>query len=151
MGNLLGAPSPASRRSIVTAQPPHTLIWTIVDAVNLASAAPDGVVAFAIDSPRPGARTPGAGLEIDGWVIGRGAPVVGVRATAGDRPETTRPLDVRRPDVAADYPDSPAAGTSGFSFWISLPSVRTKWSFAIEAVFADRSAMPGWPRCADTS
>ena len=27
------------------------------------------------------------------------------------------PLDVRRPDVAADYPDIPDAGTSGFAVW----------------------------------
>jgi hypothetical protein len=140
VGHLLGAPSPSPRHRVVTMPSPTSLCWTSIDSVTPSSSLPARIAAFAFDTPRSGERTPGAGLEVNGWVIGGASPPVGVRATGGHGPGITHPLSVRRPDVAADYPESPFAGTSGFSFWVPLATVPSSWSFAIEAICADGSA-----------
>lgn len=88
-----------------------------------AQAAPahPAILAGSLDAPRPGAISPGRGVEISGWALSTPQysldavfPVVeGVRGAL-------HPLNVPRPDVAADY-SSTASVNCGFSFWCSLP------------------------------
>ncbi len=117
----------------------HTLA---VHSVNGYPGTDGSVAAFAIDAPRAGDRLPGLGLEVNGWVIGRHEGIVGVRTVAAGAPSHLHPLDVRRPDVAADYPDHPAAGNSGFSFWAPVDTDAGSWTFQIEAVFAGGRSIP---------
>ena len=111
--------------------------WTEVDALEFDSPDPAAVAAFAIDQPRPGDRSPGAGLEINGWVIGRDAPIRGIRTSSSGQQHKEHPLGVRRPDVAADYPDHPHAGFSGFSGWVSIDPRRYVWQINVDAVLSD--------------
>ena len=111
--------------------------WTEVDALEFDSPDPAAVAAFAIDQPRSGDRSPGAGLEINGWVIGRDAPIRGIRTSSSGQQRKDHPLGVRRPDVAADYPDHPHAGFSGFSGWVSIDPRRYVWQINVDAVLSD--------------
>ena len=119
--------------------PPFDLTEVEVSGVQLASRPPTGIAAFAIDSPRVGDRSFGAGVEINGWVIGQDAPVRHVRPiTIGGR-DARYPVDVRRPDVAAAYPAFGHAGVSGFRAWAPIDPAAADWRIAIEALLADGS------------
>lgn len=78
-------------------------------------------LAGALDSPLPGAVSPGRGVEINGWVLpSAGHHIVGVFAVVEGIRGQPQPLLVPRPDVARDYP-SATAKAAGFSFWCALP------------------------------
>jgi hypothetical protein len=141
MGHLLGAPP---RPSSLCANPVSTAgsrrgcaTWIEVDSLEFDPPAPGTIVAFAIDQPKPADRTPGPGLEVNGWVLGRDGPVRGLRTSSSGQHIVVHPLGVRRPDVAADYPDQPHSGSSGFSAWVSIDPRRRVWHIDIEAVLAD--------------
>jgi hypothetical protein len=78
----------------------------------------------------------GAGFEISGWVIGRHAPVSGVRVIVDDIPADFQSLDVRRPDVASDYAGFPRAESSGFSVWAPI-APRQQSVLTLEAQLAN--------------
>lgn len=137
---MLGAPPrPAgSRANPVSVGSAHECAtWVEVDSLELHSPDPAAVTAFAIDQPRPKDRARGLGLEVNGWVIGRDGPAEGVRTSRSGQKSVLYPLDVRRPDVAADYPDHPHAATSGFSTWASIDPSERDWEIAVEAVLAN--------------
>ncbi|MGH2614588.1 MAG: hypothetical protein ACRDJC_05075, partial [Thermomicrobiales bacterium] len=117
--------------------PPFVVRVAEVGALRLPDQPPSGVAVFAIDSPRAGDRSDGAGIEINGWVIGQDAPVQGVRTVNRGRAGALYPLDVARPDVAADYPAFIHAGASGFSAWAPIDDGSYEWQAAVEAVLAN--------------
>ena len=140
MGHLLGAsPPPTGSRAdpVSSGSLLGRATWTEVDSLALHPPDPADITAFAIDQPRPGDRSRGLGLEVNGWIIGRDGPVRGVRVFSSAQPSALFPLDVRRPDVAADYPDDPHAGTSGFSTWASIDPIERDWQIAVEAVLSN--------------
>ncbi len=97
MGHLLGAPprrtgsraNPVSAGSPLDCMPPGSE----VDSLDLHSPDPAAVTAFAIDQPRPGDRSRGLGLEVNGWIIGRDEPLQGVRISSLG--SSKRPLSAR--------------------------------------------------------
>jgi hypothetical protein len=138
MGYLLGA-SPAHpdahADSVTAAPPPVESIWVETRSLDV-ERQPRGIAAFAIDSPRAGERSPGAGLEIAGWVIGREARAVGIRAAGSAGLDRVFVIDVPRPDVGADYPAFAEGARSGFLFWAPLPG-EGAWQIALNAILAD--------------
>jgi hypothetical protein len=140
MGHLLGAPPrPTGSRSnpVSTGSARGCATWIEVDSLDLRSPDPAAVTAFAIDQPRSGDRSRGLGLEVNGWIIGRDVPIRGVRTSSSRHQCALGPLDVRRPDVAADYPSHPHAGSSGFSTWASIDPSDRDWLITVEAVLAN--------------
>lgn len=140
MGHLLGTPPPVAgaHTARVSIDESHSLAsWVDVDSLDLHQHHEGTVVAFAIDQPRGGERYRGTGFEINGWVIGGEVPVVGVRATGEGQISRLYQLGVRRPDVAADYPALPHAGSSGFSGWMPINPNHGDWRIALEAVMAN--------------
>jgi hypothetical protein len=111
--------------------------WIEVESLELDSPDPAAVTALAIDQPRSGDHSPGAGLEVNGWVIGRDAPVRGIRTTSSEQQSTVHPLGVQRRDVAAHYPDPQHAGLSGFSVWVPIKPRGGAWQIDVDCVLAD--------------
>lgn len=111
--------------------------WVEISSLQIQDAPPTAIAAFAIDSPREGDRVLGAGLEINGWAIGRTVPVQSVRTTTNCRRNAHSALDVRRPDVAADYPAFAHASASGFTAWAPIDPAEGKWRVSVEAVLAN--------------
>src|SRR5215216_6698007 len=140
MGHLLGAAPRSSSfcaNPVSAGSPRGCATWIEVDSLEFNAPHPAVVTAFAIDQPRPDDRGPGTGLEINGWVIGRDAPVRGIRTSSSGQQAIIHPLGVRRPDVAADYPDYPHAGFSGFSAWVSIDPRGRAWHIDVDSVLAD--------------
>src|SRR5215207_4014201 len=140
MGHLLGAPPcPSSfcANSVSAGSPRGCASWIEVDSLEFDSPDPASVIAFAIDQPRPGDRSPGFGLEVNGWIIGRDAPVQGIRTFSSGQDSIIHRLSVRRPDVAKDYPDHPHAGISGFSAWVSIDPRAPVWHIDVDGVLVD--------------
>ena len=143
MGHLLGAPSRAASPRVHRVNAEALLgntAWVEVDSIELHRPDPERVVAFAIDQPRAGDRLRGSGLEVNGWAIGHHVPVHAVRTLDAGRQGALHSLDVRRPDVAADYPDHPHAG-SGFSAWVSIEPTERDWQITIEAILTNGNAV----------
>lgn len=141
MGHLLGTSPARPCPTDVSASQPGSRYWTYVDGLEPHSPGP-GISAFAIDTPRAGDRLPGDGLEINGWVIARTAPVRGIRTAGADTAGAIFPLNRQRPDVAADYADVPHAAASGFSFWTPIYAQPSYWHLEVEAVLDDGSSRP---------
>ncbi len=137
MGHLLGAAPPAASAtaSHLSSAPVPEPVATWVEATGIArhESALRRIAAFAIDTPRVGERTPGSGVEINGWVIGRTAPVRGVRVTSDDFTSRLESLANNRPDVAAVFPGVPWAMRSGFTIWAPVSGSATNASFDVEA------------------
>jgi hypothetical protein len=135
VGNLLGT-SPSitgARIERVSVDESLGMAYRVdVDSIVLHHPDPESVVAFAIDQPRVGETLHGAGFEINGWVIGSDAPLHTVRATMHNQYTRQNPLGVRRPDVAAAYPDHPSAGSSGFSGWAPVDPNQGAWQLMLE-------------------
>jgi hypothetical protein len=131
MGHLLGA-APTGPHANVTSIPPFVVTEVEIDSIQ-SEQPPPGIAAFAIDSPRDGARSAGEGVEVNGWVVGESAPVQGVRTVCGERASHLYPLDILRPDVAADYPAFRHAAVSGFSAWAPL-AASSNGKCALEAI-----------------
>jgi hypothetical protein len=139
VGHLLGTPPPPAADGVVSGDAPQT--WVTVGAVELARPAPARLVGFALDTPRAGDRARGAGLEINGWAIGRDEPAQAIRVSRDGNPNQPFPLDVLRPDVARDYPDYPHAAASGFSIWAPLDPGESASDLTVDAVLADGTAV----------
>jgi sulfotransferase family protein len=90
------------------------------------------LVGASIDAPTGGAYD-GAFLHIEGWVIGRAAPVVAIRARDGDRILRRTPVDRPRPDVTsiAAYSDGTAPG---FLLMLRATELPRTFQVSVEAV-----------------
>jgi hypothetical protein len=106
------ATSPATRRAT-----------RVVSAVP--APAHPALLAGALDTPLPGAITPGRGVELNGWIIpAAGNQIDGVFTVVEGVRGELQPLHVLRPDVARDYPSAPSHHV-GFSFWCALGELET--------------------------
>jgi hypothetical protein len=140
MGHLLGAPPrrTGSHANHVSAGSRYDCTtWMEVDSLDLHSPDPAAVTAFAIDQPRPGDRSRGLGLEVNGWIIGRDEPLQGVRISSPGHQSALYPLGVRRPDVAADYPGHQDACSSGFSAWAPIDPGEHIWRIDVDGILAN--------------
>jgi hypothetical protein len=140
MGHLLGAASPGPSTGVMS-NPPVVVTQVEVNTLRLPDRLPPGIASFAIDSPRAHDRFVGAGIEINGWVIGLDAPVQGVRTVNGEQASRVYPLDVPRPDVADAYPVFGHASASGFTAWVSLAARGSAFEIDVEAVLATGDAV----------
>jgi hypothetical protein len=141
---MLGAPprpANSSGNSVSVSSARDYATWVEVESLELDPPDPAAVTAFAIDQPRPGDRSRGLGLEVNGWVIGRDGPLQGIRVTNPGHQRALYPLDVRRPDVAADYREDPHAVSSGFSAWAPIDPGEHAWRIDVEGVVGSEGAV----------
>jgi hypothetical protein len=103
-----------------------------------------------VDRPRNGTESSTYAIEIAGWVVGRGVPVVGVDITHDGHFVSRIPFESRsRPDVAAKFPHAPNAELSGFFTMFNTLCLPPTFSFALRAVLQDDArvniaAFQGW-------
>lgn len=99
------------------------------------------ILAGALDSPLPGDRSPGRGVEINGWVLPTdGHHIIGVLAVVAGVRGQPQPLHVPRPDVAKDYPSATVA-PAGFSFWCAIRDSSAE-RIQLVSLFADGDMIP---------
>ena len=96
--------------------------------------------AGALDAPTTGTNVDRDIFQVDGWILGRDQPVIAV-TVADEVGEIHRfPVGVARADIAAAYPDAPAAGGSGFQDLVSTVGLPAEFTLTLRGVLADGSA-----------
>jgi hypothetical protein len=98
-----------------------------------AKSATDGVDSFSLERPAPGTGLAQA-VEVQGWVLGRSEPVSAIELVHDDIVLLRAPVSLERPDVAANHPHAPAAGSSGFYVPVSTLNFPRDFEFAVCAV-----------------
>lgn len=110
-----------------------------IAAAEIAGNGTDLVRACAVDRPATGDHADVYQFAIEGWVVGREAPVVAVECVAAGNVLRRINLDVPRPDVGEVFPMLPWAGASGFRSWLGVVGLPPEFAVALEACFADGS------------
>jgi glycosyltransferase involved in cell wall biosynthesis len=91
-----------------------------------------------IDRPLPGAVTDAHTVEIGGWAIGNGTPVVAIELATEGRAFRRVPLGRERPDLLEAFPDSPGAGAAGFGIDVSLVGGPPEQTIEVRAILKDQ-------------
>ncbi len=95
---------------------------------------------FSIDAPDSRNQVRADELELNGWIVGRTCPAVAVELIGAAGTLKRVPVQIQRPDIAAEHPQVPWAETSGFRTTIS----------ALEMAQATRVELrdpTGWQQC----
>jgi hypothetical protein len=96
-----------------------------------------GLLGAHIDHPAPGTPLDSYAFELRGWAIGAEDPVEAIEVSLGARRTTlSATLGEPRPDVAAEYPDSANAASSGFRTAIGLLENRARFGLEVHARLA---------------
>jgi len=91
-----------------------------------------------IDRPLAGATTDAHTVEIGGWAIGNGTPVVAIELATEAGAFRRLPLGRERPDLGEAFPDSPGAARSGFGIDISLVGGPPEQTIEVRAILKDQ-------------
>ena len=97
---------------------------------------------FGIASPRSQTEVTGGAIIINGWVIGKKAPVAKVRITYQDSILEETAARLPRPGIGKKYPKLKEAGKSGFMTSISLAGMPSEAKLQIQGIFEDDSEVP---------
>jgi len=91
-----------------------------------------------IELPKPGHQIDGHTFAIAGWVLGRSDPAVAVEMLHEGSVVRQIPITIRRPDVAATYPQVTGAEQSGFQASVRVPA-SAGLELLVQAVLQDES------------
>lgn len=91
-----------------------------------------------IDRPLPGSITDAHTVEIGGWAIGDGTPVVAIELATEGRAFRRLPIGRERPDLGQAFPDSPGAAGSGFGIDVSLVGGPAEQTIEVRAILKDQ-------------
>ena len=103
--------------------------------LQIASPDPDVVRFFSIDGPQVGREANPDRFLLDGWVLGEGRRAVAIEVRYGSEILTRLPVELPRPDVAADHPD--ATDLCGFKGMVSLAGLITDFELDLIVIFDD--------------
>src|SRR3954469_9765423 len=95
------------------------VVIEIVD-VAMAEGAVEHLQGCSIDTPTAGQEIDGRTVDIYGWALGRDVPVVAVEVVHAGAVVRRVPMNHRRPDVAAAFPDVPNAEWGGFQLSLKV-------------------------------
>jgi hypothetical protein len=83
-------------------------------------------------------------LEVQGWALGDRVRVEAVVVTSARGEHLRLPVDGARPDIAETFPDSPAAGESGFRGILNGLDLGRDFELPIVLELADGRRVPAW-------
>jgi Sulfotransferase family len=90
-----------------------------------------------IDFPVPESRMGSQAFDIVGWVLGRRLPAIAVEIVSESTVLRRVPVDIRRPDIAAAFPEVPGAELSGFQNTLDVSEIGPAFDLFVQAVFED--------------
>src|SRR3989442_349379 len=87
--------------------------------------------------PTPGAQSEIYAFDIAGWVVGRSARVTHVAVVQDERTLFEVPVDIRRPDIGAAFPDVKGAHRSGFTASVGALSLQSDFELVLRPRLQD--------------
>jgi glycosyltransferase involved in cell wall biosynthesis len=108
-----------------------------IDDVSLAPN-PQGLFGCHIDLPRSGAVTDAHAVEISGWALGAGSPVVAVELASAGQAFRRVPLGGFRADLEQAFPEHSKAGGAGFKATVSLVGTGPEVAIEVRAILKDQ-------------
>jgi len=96
---------------------------------------------FGILSPASETTITTGAIFVRGWVLGKKAQAKQIGVKYQDESLLLAPVKLRRPVVAQQYPDIPAASNSGFEFTLSVAGITTEIELNIEALLEDETVI----------
>lgn len=107
-------------------------------AVEPASVDPELLAGFALDAPTPGWSAEIHAFPTAGWVVGTPVPASAVELVFREQVIRVAAVGGNRPDVAAVYPDVPAADRSGFTSWVGTLGLSPEFELRVRVLLEDQ-------------
>jgi hypothetical protein len=92
---------------------------------------------YHIDLPVTGSQTEGYTFDILGWVLGRYVPTIAVEIVCEGDVLRRVPIDVRRPDIGAAFPEVAGAEHSGFQITLNKSELAPDFELIVQTVLGD--------------
>lgn len=115
-------------------QPPVEIL-----SISSVDPVPGVLVGFALDSPKLGESSEHYSFTVEGWVVAREKPILGVEIWYGDRPIRRVPLNVPRPDVAEYYGTKLPDASCGFWSMIGVVGFPPEFDLVVRVIFDEKS------------
>ena len=114
----------------------------VVELVDRFPLADDQLRGFELDVPAEGQVSSSLTLPIDGWILGKSSRAEAVEVLQEGRPVLRLPVRTRRDDLTVAFPDTPDAGTSGFSGAVGALRLRTGFELLLRGVLDNGVTVP---------
>ena len=96
---------------------------------------------FGILSPTLDTTIDTGAIFVRGWVLGKKSQAKTIEVKYQNESLLVAPVKLRRPVVAQQYPDIPAANYSGFEFVLSVAAIAEEIELSLEALLEDRTVV----------
>ncbi len=102
----------------------------------------DTLWGFGIISPKIDAEILAGALTVKGWVLGKRSKIDVLKVVCQSEQILETSTSIRRPKIAEQYPDIPAANQCGFEFSLSVAGITTTTELNLEALLEDSAVVP---------
>jgi len=92
---------------------------------------------FGILSPTQETTITTGAISVRGWVLGKKSNAETIEVKYQNESLLATPVKLRRPVVAQQYPDIPAAANSGFEFSLAIAGISDQIELSLEALLED--------------
>ena len=144
--NLLQNQLAQAKKTIAKSQNWIEQIMTPVQVQNIEKTLPkknfDTLWGFGILSPKIESTSIAGAAIIKGWAIGKQAKALSLKVIYEAETILEVPIELRRPQIAEQYPDIPSASKSGFEFPLSVAGISSSARFDLEVVLEDKTVIP---------
>jgi glycosyltransferase involved in cell wall biosynthesis len=110
----------------------------LVEITDVTTQPDPGLLGAHIDRPLPGATADAHTVELSGWAIGNGTPVVAIELATEAGAFRRVPVGLPRPDLEQAFPEASDAGSAGFSTDVSLVGGPPEQAIELRAVLKDQ-------------
>jgi Sulfotransferase family len=113
-----------------------------IDEVEVNEGESDYVHGANLDGPRDGFTSDSYGLVLEGWLLSRRLAVEHVEVLYEERPIARVGLDVKRPDIAAGFPEVEGAERSGYRASVGALKLAPEFEIVLRAKLEDGTRLP---------
>jgi hypothetical protein len=112
-----------------------------VEILGIEQHLPNGATQGFIDLPRRGWKGSGFSISVQGWVLGPAGPPQAIQIGTELSGSARTPMNVKRADIAAKFPQISDSANSGFRTQVSLVPLPRRFDVGVRARFADGSVV----------